>query len=396
MYREARRARYYAVFSHGVEPGVDPAPYFYVYSVTDVDPIQYALAKRPDLGVDFLTYSSFIEWEEFQPAAVYAFIDGRWLPTRPTKAYIIKTVRPEHVAQVREVFLDEEAFKLGVYASGFNIKYPVRVAWDRGLYPLEHKPLWKAGANFDFRIPHGLELVVFDIEVLADGVIMVSLLRHRLGEEPSAENVETIICKEGRECDELLEAFRGARILYGHNILGFDIPHLLRRWFVPELALASKLDGVKILSTHGNSFQIGASRSLLAVAHRLKRQAGITDEELSIKEESGAILSSGDLEKIRRYNVNDVIITAKIANVLLPFIYSMAMLIGVPPSVVQELQAGVLAEYLLFRALESRGILPGYKQSKANMEGSKVLLPCSVTSTGQTLLDYLKSLGLEG
>ena len=390
--RESLKGRRYVVVTdEGFMAGSEPRPYFYVYSVS-VDPVAWALERNPSLGVDMLTYDRFVDFEPIEVKAVYVFHAGRWVPYKPRYVYRIVVDRPERVTQVREAFLTREALENGIYASGFNIKYTVRVSWDNGFHPLGWRPLWLDPKSFEFRPPLGVEILVFDIEVVNNELYIVSMLRHRLGDEPRHDDVETVVCRAGRECDELLKSFRSARVVYGHNIVGFDIPHLLRNWAIPELILASKLDGVKILATHGNSFQIGASRSLYAVAKRLRRAAGVTDEELRLKEESDRILTSGDINLITKYNRNDVVLTAKIGNVILPFIYGVAGLLGAPPSVVQELPAGVLSEYLLFRILEYRRVIPGYKESNARMEGSKVLLPCAVGSASKTLLDFLNNL----
>lgn len=386
---EAKKSLYVYVAEEGFGFGVDPRPYFYVYSVSGVDPLSWILERFPTFGVNLLTFEKTYDVEECRPRAVFHFQGGRWVPVRPTHCYKLVFSRPEEVAYNREYVLSDEALRDGIYATGFNIKYAVRVTWDRFRGVLGYEPLWVNPSTIDKLKPLGYKVFVFDIEVVNKETYIVSVLRHVVGEEPRIDDVETIVCRAGRECDELLKLFRGARVVYGHNIVGFDIPHLLRNWAIPELILSSKLDGVKILSSHGQSFQIGASKSLYAVARRLRRAAGITDEELRVKEESDRILSSGDIARIIRYNRNDVILTAKIGNVLLPFIYMTAALIGAPLDTVQELPAGVLAEYLLYRILEYRGVLIGYKRSSARMEGSKVLLPCAARQGFKSLLDYL-------
>jgi hypothetical protein len=407
LYNLAASKRYFVILGDGrVAAGSEPRPYFYVYGL-DCRTVESVLAEVYASLVDFnaLALGEGVREERVDcqsdsgggggargegcVKAVFVFYDGRWVPAKAKCVYKISVPRPEHVRAAREPVLEASAETRVVYSSGFNIRYPVRVSWDLGLTYVGMKPLYIEEYIPDELPRPRIPILVFDIEVVGGEWLIVSFYRLRLLEEVEPGDVWTVRCRMGQYCDELIESFKGARIVYGHNILGFDIPMLLKKYFIRDLVLASKLDGVKILSAHGQSFQIGASKSLYAVAKRLREAAGIAKEELEIKARSDRILSSGDLGEIERYNRNDVVITAKIANVILPFVYLVSGLTAIPPSVVQELPAGLLAEYLLFRYYEYRGVLIGYKHSNARMVGSKVLLPGALSAT-RSLLDLLR------
>ena len=297
--------------------------------------------------------------------------------------------------------------------SGFNIKYTIRVSWDYNIRFFNAKPIYYG--TIDIGKALDVRLKVLDIETIGEKAafeacmeklrgerckerlekikLFVGLMEHWLGEEPKEDNAYYYLLPE--EMDEFLKDIRRTRILLGHNIIGYDIPRIayvlgkvlaeteneylgrqreatetVKRVLLQRLVL----DNARILEAHSSSFQIGAVRSLEDVAKLLSREAGIPRDRLKLKVKVGGRVGRLPLGELKKYNFNDLWLTAAVGNVFVPFILVVSALFQIPPSIVQSSFAGVLGESYMFRLFELNGILLGYARAERVIEAPKVFI----------------------
>lgn len=367
-------------------------PYFYVLSrrrLSDRDVVDMLAveAGEPMPGIDVEEVGNYTKGAEVtppynadgepRPARLCAlFEDGRWVKARIGRdchAYVVATVTPGEVRVYREA-----AEAAGLAWSMANVRYPVRVAWDYGLRFLSQEPLYKREEPPEEAPWPSGKILVFDIEVWG-GNLLLGYLEWD-GGEPRRDDVGHLTACIGEGCsvpdqsDEIRRLLRSHRILYGFNILGFDLPQLGQAGLLePEALLSSWLDASLIVNNYGQSLGVGEAKSLKAVAERLASDAGVTREELSEKELGKRVLKAGNLDEIARYNTNDVVLTAKIGRPILTFLFTQSAMLQVPPSVAQELSAGLLAEYFLARRMEALGVIVQYRRPSADLTGSKTV-----------------------
>ena len=317
--------------------------------------------------------------------------------------------------------------------SGFNIKYTIRFSWDRDVRFFGVKPLYSGELSEDIRFD--IKVTVIDIETIGEKVagkaleekgstgtwewegarerIYVGVLEHVVGEEPREDNYTYFILPE--EADAFLKYLKGRRIILGHNIVGYDLRRIAfvlgrllyetegGRYGSQRMAVETVykllqqrlvLDNALILESHSSAFQLGAVRSLEDVARALAKEAGIPKEWIRLKARVGGRVGGLSLPELKRYNYNDVRLTAKIGNVFVPFIIAVSGLLQIPPSVVQTSFAGVLGESYMFRLFESHGILLGYMRAERVIEAPKVFIePMLSDRSVEDIAELLKEKG---
>jgi len=367
-------------------------PYFYVIYVGDREELEARLSSSIGFmkAVSMLSISGgsvFADYEIIGEMKAVLKENGLW---RKKTAWIAKVVcdSPSMVPLVAERLASRygrcnEEWCLAAY----NIRYPVRLGFDAGFRMYGFKPLYEGGDSYSLDNFKG---VVLDIEDLGDNRILVGLLPYRYGGEIDAGEASHFILP-GQE-DELDKELDKYTTIIGFNILGYDLPRLWRIYYHPRLVIGLHLDLHRVVEQYGYAMGIGAGKSLYAVAKALKDQAGITREELELKRRIGGRVRGLSLEEVCKYNANDLVLTAKLANVIGGFVLSVSMVTGIPPSMVSTLPGGLVAEYYWFRYWERRGVILGYDESRPNNKGSKVLVEDSVIPC---LLDFALSGGIE-
>jgi len=214
-----------------------------------------------------------------------------------------------------------------------------------------------------------LKILVLDVEAKEDKVTLVSTYEYHPLKEIEKDDIQ---CWEENQLDELSKYLSKFIILAGHNIKGYDLPILLKNNCWIDTATKSIFDTCKVLSSWAQSLQVGSARSLLELARVLKEQAKITDEEIRIKEEGKRRLFSMNKDELVEYNINDVVITCKVLNVIFPFIATVSAMTQIPLSIVQELPAGLVAEYFFLRWCELHRFIPEYRSVSWNVEKERV------------------------
>jgi len=335
------------------------------------------------------------------------------------------------ISKAAQVGVSDLAYAVGF--AGFNIKYTVRFSWDRNVRFFGVQPLYTG--KLDENIRFDIKVTVVDIETLGERAarealvekgrsvegggdggrerIFVGVMEHVIGEEPREDNCTYFILPE--ESDEFLKFLKRRRAILGHNIVGYDLRRIalvLGRLlyetegsrFESQRAAVEKvykllqqrlvLDNALILESHSSAFQLGAVRSLEDVARALAREAGIPRERIRLKARVGGRVGRLGLSELKRYNFNDLWLTAKIGNVLVPFIIAVSGLLQIPPSVVQTSFAGVLGESYMFRLFESHGILLGYMRVERVIEAPKVFIePMLSDKSVDDIAELLKDRG---
>lgn len=371
----------------------DHKPYFYVTVYPRHADIKFALYKVAlmlPLARDGRSGRVKTVDENTEVESCYFWNGCKWVE-RPCRAYRVYGYRPFDIPFLVNYIEDQKdsllttakiiAERPGVGTVGmsdnnvllqlaaFNIRYPVRLSWDKGLRFFGWKPFYYT----DTPPPPDLvkKCVIVDIEVLNNNEIVVGLLPHEIGEQPRPDNA--IHLRLPGDEDELVKIFDRYKVVIGFNSKNFDLVYI--KQYVPEYKLLRQLhlDLVEIVSTHAQSFQIGVARSLYAVAKVMADKVGVTKKELDLKRRVGGKVRSLSWNELVKYNTNDLVLTAKIANAVVPFVTTIATSIQAPPSVVATLPAGLLAEYYLFRMWEIQGVILGYRRSEPFLKGERVL-----------------------
>jgi len=272
--------------------------------------------------------------------------------------YVVKKVvctSPNVVPSVANAYMLS-----GFKASAFNIRYLARCSFDLDLHYFNSYPLYY---GLDPKIMENiskLKILVIDVEAIENKPVLASCLYWSPLSEVNKDDVMHFKLPE--QSDELQKILNKSYIILGHNVLGFDIPILRKNNFNINIMAKSVIDTSATLSSWGSSFWIGSARSLLDVAKAMAKNVGITREEIEIKERSRGKISKMSWEDLVKYNVNDVVITCKIANVVSSFLAVVSALTQIPISILQNLTAGLVAEYYLFHELEMKNIIPEYKK----------------------------------
>lgn len=370
----------------------------------DEDPVRrYLLVESLKLGNMFTNYYPILDVAPADNISECFFYRGGFWEKDKCTAYRIVVPKPAEVRLRRDWAKEKmqvvlEALKrvkrlccrLGlklcnhepaVTVAAHNIRYPVRVAFDIDAQFFGYKPLYYTD---DVPSPDAIgEVLVLDIEVLDNDRILVGLLPHRIGEDPDPSNADHLWLPD--EVDRLKEYFERFRVVVGFNTKNFDLPYIMKYVEKPLIYNQLHIDLVEVIATHAQSFQIGSARSLYAVAKVMADSVGITKEELDLKRRvSGRVRGLPENELIR-YNTNDLVLTAKISNAIVPFVTTISAVTQIPPTIVASLPAGLIAEYFLFRYYEVQGVLLGYRSEEPFLVGERVLTEENI-DVGQTKL----------
>lgn len=262
--------------------------------------------------------------------------------------------------------------KFDTRISAHNVRYVVRNCFDHDVKFFNSIPLYY---GFDETVIRNIEKVnalIIDVEVINGEPKLASCYLYSPFTPIRKDDVITLELPS--QLDELSRLIRSTPLIAGHNLLGFDLPVIERLGVTIDDTKKSIFDIVYTLNTFSQSFQIGSARSLLDLAIVLKSKAGITDEEISIKRLSRKILRSGDWEEIVKYNINDIVITAKIMDMIFPFIATLSAFTQIPLSECTSLPAGMIAEYFLLRFCELQGFVPEYTKVSVKLSGERVWL----------------------
>jgi len=281
---------------------------------------------------------------------------------------VVLKIYTESPSDIPEI--NESLRKLGVKTSGFNIRYIVRNCYDYNVRFTGTKPIF---IGFDDNIVKNLSKITYgvvDVEAEGNKPIVASFYKKRLFNEIVKDDVETFILpKQG---DELVKAIYSVPIIVGHNIKGYDFPLLQGAGYNLKLYPGFKLDTVEALNNYGSAFGVGAIRDLYSIARLLKDEANITDKELELKGKIKGEIRGLPLETIVEYNKNDVVITSKIADIILSFLLAVSGMFQIPVSEVVELPPGLIAEYTVFRDMELKGYIGEYRPVEASLRGERV------------------------
>jgi len=330
-------------------------PYFYAIFDTPTEAKVWLRLYRKGLGFK-------VEPTDYKPVVLKG---SRYIVNKNGVVLKIYTESPSEIPEVNETIR-----KFGVKTSGFNIRYIIRQCYDYNIRFIDTRPVF---IGFDDNIVKNLSKItygVLDVEAEGNKPIVASFYKKRLFEEVEEDNIETFILpKQG---EELLRAVYNVPIIAGHNIKGFDFPLLQGAGYNLALYNGFKLDTVEALNNYGSAFGVGAVRDLYSIARLLKEEAGITDKELEIKGSIKGEIWGLPLDIIVKYNRNDVVITAKLVDIILSFLLAVSGLFQIPVSEVVELPAGLIAEYTVFRNMEINGYIGEYRPVETMLRGERV------------------------
>ena len=288
----------------------------------------------------------------------------------PDNNYVVYKVYSDSPAMVPQ--LSENLKKFGVRIAASNVRYIIRNTLDLDVRFFDAIPLYY---GFDAEIMKRIRKVkalVIDVEAVQGKPVLVSAYWYSPFEEVRKDDVMSLWLPESES--ELRRLLARAPIIIGHNVLGFDIPVLKRAGYEIDTLTKSIFDTSVLLATYGSALKVGSARSLLDVATILAKDAGITEEELEIKRRVGGRVEGLSKEEMTRYNVNDVVLTAKLLNIFYPFVAVISALTQIPPSEVLALPGGMVAEYYLLRLIELMGYVPEYRQTEVRLKGERVWL----------------------
>ena len=262
--------------------------------------------------------------------------------------------------------------KFDTRISAHNVRYVVRNTFDHNVTFFNSIPLYY---GFDDSIIDKIaktKALIIDVEVI-DGI--PRLCSCYVYKPFTPVNKDDVISLElPNQIDELAKLIREHVIIAGHNVLGFDIPVIKKVSVHIDLNRKVIFDNVYTLNTFSQSFWIGSARSLLDLAIVLKDKCGITDTEIEIKKKSRKILKSGNWNEIIQYNINDIVLTAKIMDMIYPFVATLTAFTQIPFTEVMSLPAGMIAEYFLLRFCELNGFVPEYRRTDIDLKGERVYL----------------------
>ena len=330
-----------------------------------VPPYFYVIARLNELRyVNILAQNEGVYLEETDYKAI--IYDGtRYRVDNRFKVIKVVTSSPLEVPRV-----SLEAQQLGLRVSAMNVRYHVRNTFDRNIKFFNIIPLYYGFDCEAIDKIRKLRILTLDVEVIDDRPVVCSTLSMNLLDEVSKENVKTY--RLPSEADELRKEIQKHYAIVGHNLIGYDIKYLKKIGIDIDPTRRVLIDNAVILSTHGYSLQVGASKSLYAVSRVLSEEAGITDEELKIKEEGIGRVTRMPFEDLCKYNRNDVVITAKLTNVILPFCLVVSGITQVPLTEAISLRAGMISEYALLRFCELQGFIPEYRKIGCKLTASRV------------------------
>ena len=306
-------------------------------------------------------------WLESDSRLPVVYRGDRYRVDTGFKVLRVYTNSPTDVPRISSVLVER-----GFRVSASNVRYVIRNTFDHHVRFFDAIPLYY---GFDSELNRKITKVkgaVIDVEAVEGKPILASAYEYSPFTEVQKDNVASFKLPE--EADELYKFMNRYSIIYGHNILGFDIPVLERAGLVVNRMVKLLFDTSIVLSTYGSSLGVGSARSLLDVATIMKEEVGITDAELDIKRRVKGRVDRLGWEELVKYNVNDVVLTCKILDSIAPFIFSVSAVTQIPPSEVITLPSGMIAEYSLLRYMELEGYIPEYRPSNARLTGERVYL----------------------
>jgi len=349
-----RNGKLLLISPYGIEESIDLIPpYFYIIvPKTKVKAIK-ALLSTEDTEVG----------EDYKRPVVLK--NNKYVVDNNYVVLKVYTKSPNEVPK-----LSMELYSKGIKVSGNNVRYVIRNCFDRFVKFFDTVPIyWGLDPTISENISKAVGLVI-DVETINGKPVLASTLVYRPFDELKREAVKSYRLPE--EADELFEELNKYSIIYGHNIIGFDLPVLERSGIGVNRGTKLLFDTSVVLATYGSSLGVGSARSLLDVAEILAKDVDITEEELRIKREVGGRVDSLSFDDMCKYNANDVILTAKILNTIAPFIYTVSAVTGIPTHQVIELPSGMIAEYSFLRFMEIQGYVPEYRESGARLSGERV------------------------
>jgi DNA polymerase elongation subunit (family B) len=304
-------------------------------------------------------------WIEYTNLTPVIMKGGRYEPAPDYRAVKVCSRSPALVPR-----LASAAMSLGFRVGASNVRYIVRNTFDLNVVFFDSVPLYY---GFDPQAVENIRQVkglVLDVEAVDGKPVLASVYVFNPLSEVRRQDVITLELpsQEG----ELRKMLRDYPLIAGHNILGFDLPLLKRYGIELDTLTKSVVDTSVVLSIYGQSLGVGSSRSLLDVSIMLREQAGITEEELEVKRRIKGRVERLGREEMALYNANDVVLTAKVLNVIYPFLAYMSAATQIPLSEIQTLPPGMVAEYFLLRYIELLGYAPEYRLTQAKLEGERV------------------------
>jgi len=337
-------------------------------SYTEKDPIYpyfYAIMPKDKKGLLERLIGVEKAWVEVDSRIPIIRKGDRYEPDPSYTVYRVYAESPNLIPK-----LANSLKSLGVGISASNIRYIIRNTFDLDIRFFDSIPLYY---GFDSELINKLKnvkMLVLDVEAIEGKPVLASVYWYKPFGEVRKDDVISLWLPE--ELDRLEKLLLDAGIITGHNILGFDIPVLRQAGLSIDLLTKSIFDTSVLLATYGNSLGVGSARSLMDVAAVLKEEAGITDDELGIKRKGGGNVSTMSKEDLVKYNVNDIVLTAKLLNIFYPFVAVISALTQIPISEVITLPAGMVSEYFLLRFIELLGYIPEYNFTTVKVSGERV------------------------
>ena len=306
-------------------------------------------------------------WLEEDNRTAIVKVGDRYAPEPNYKVYKVYSTTPTEVPR-----LSENLRSLGFRTAAGNVKYIVRNCFDLDVRFFDVIPLYYGFDEHMVEKVRKVEGLLVDVEAVKGKPVLASVYKYQPFKEVRGDDVETLELPS--ELDRLRRLIANHPLIIGHNILGFDIPALEREGVTINRLVKSFFDTSAFLATYGSSLKVGSARSLLDVAMMLKEDAGITDEEVEVKKRVRGRVERLSKEELVKYNVNDVVLTAKLLNIFFPFAAIMSGLTQIPLSEVVQLPSGMVGEYYLLRFIELLGFVPEYAPSSVKLEGERAWL----------------------
>jgi len=334
-------------------------PYFYVIIPDTFNDLFIKLAKSSNMNVEQVNKYPII-WN-----------GSKYIVSFNHSVFKVICESPTQVPKLANQVLQFNR-KFDTRISAHNVRYVVRNTFDKDVRFFNAIPLYY---GFDSTIIENISKVkalIIDVEVINGEPRLCSCYVYRPFTEVKKDDV--ISLELPNQLDELAYLIRRHSLLAGHNLIGFDIPIIRKLGIMFDDVKKSIFDIVYTLNTFSQSFQIGSARSLLDLAIVLKEKAGITDEEIEIKRKSRKILKSENWDEIVKYNINDIVLTAKIMDMIFPFIATLSAYTQIPLTECMSLPAGMIAEYFLLHYCEIQGFIPEYTRVSVTLSGERVWL----------------------
>ena len=331
------------------------APYFYVIIKESAVRVVKALLSGENVDIERTDYIPII------------YKNNKYVEDPSYVVLKVYTSSPTEVPRLAQALYSNK-----IRIAGSNVKYVIRNSFDKGINYMNAIPIYY---GFDSKLNDKIsrvEGVVIDVEAVEGKPILASVKIYRPFEDVRKDDIASY--ELPKEMDELESLLRRYPVIYGHNVIGFDLPVLEKSGLVLNKELKLIFDTSLVLSTYSASLGVGSARSLLDVASVLKTEVGITDEELEIKKSVKGSVARLSKEELVKYNTNDVVLTCKILNSIAPFIYAVSSISAIPPTQVMQLPSGMVAEYMLLRFSELNGFIPEYRESGANLSGERVYI----------------------